>query len=162
MLSLVGILLVPARMSEIGQNICVGSHLSGSLSAIVIIVKWQSVIDIPEVRVQLPECWVTLLLYVWQYVHDCQGTFSHSCLSLLSHCGVILVYKKGISVCELIYTSKKQNKKNTGREWMVEHSPQILARERKKKKPPQDWENHCAHYFLTQRWVKLRAVGEDC
>ena len=39
--------------------------------------------------------------------------------------------KSGISLRELISTSKK---KNAGGEWIVEHSPKFLAREEKKKK----------------------------
>ena len=42
------------------------------------------------------------------------------------------VLKSGISVCELISTSqKKKKKKSAGREWIVEHSPKILAHEEK-------------------------------
>ena len=37
----------------------------------------------------------------------CQGTFGHSRLSSLSHCGLILDYGGGISVRELISTLKK-------------------------------------------------------
>ena len=37
----------------------------------------------------------------------CQGTFGHSRLSSLSHCGLILAQKSGISVWELISTLKK-------------------------------------------------------
>ena len=36
--------------------------------------------------------------------------------------------KSGISVCKLISTLKKREKKRRG-EWIVENSPQILARE---------------------------------
>ena len=38
----------------------------------------------------------------------CQGTFGHSHLSSLSHCGLILAIKCGISVRELIATFKKK------------------------------------------------------
>ena len=41
----------------------------------------------------------------------CQGTFSHSHLSLLSHCGLILA-QSGISACELLSTSKNVFKKS--------------------------------------------------
>ena len=58
----------------------------------------------------------------------CQGTVSHSHLSSLSHCGLILAWLKiGISVRELISTFKKKEKKGVGGEWIVKHSPQILA-----------------------------------
>ena len=40
----------------------------------------------------------------------CEGTFGHSRLSSLSHCGLILAYKSGISVRKLISTSKKKKK----------------------------------------------------
>ena len=59
----------------------------------------------------------------------CQGTFCHSHLSLLSHCGHTGI-RNGISVWELIPTSKKE-KAGAGGEWMVEHSPQILVSEEK-------------------------------
>ena len=40
-----------------------------------------------------------------------QGTLGHSRLSSLSHCGLILVFKKsGISARELISSSKKKKK----------------------------------------------------
>ena len=51
-----------------------------------------------------------------------QGTFVHSRLSSLSHCGLILA-ESGISVRELIFTLKEK----AGGESMVEHSPKILA-----------------------------------
>ena len=41
----------------------------------------------------------------------CQGTFGHSRLSSLSHCGLILAYKSGKSVRELISNLKKKKKK---------------------------------------------------
>ena len=41
----------------------------------------------------------------------CQGTFGHSRLSSLSHCGLILAYKSGKSVRELISTLKKQKRR---------------------------------------------------
>ena len=37
--------------------------------------------------------------------------------------------KSGISVCELMSTSKKEKKKRAGDEWMVEHSPKIVTSE---------------------------------
>ena len=43
----------------------------------------------------------------------CQGTFGHSRLSSLSHCGLILA-KSRISVPKLISTSKKKKKKRQG------------------------------------------------
>ena len=58
-----------------------------------------------------------------------QGTLGHSRLSSLSHwtdSGI----KSGISVPELISIEKKK-KKSASREWIVEHSPQILAGEGK-------------------------------
>ena len=64
----------------------------------------------------------------------CQGTFCHSRLSLLGHCGLIPCKRNGISVHELISTSKKK-KKSSGREWMVKHSLKILPSNNNKKKP---------------------------
>ena len=39
----------------------------------------------------------------------CQGTFGHSHLSSLSHCGLILAQKVELIVRELISTSNKKN-----------------------------------------------------
>ena len=64
----------------------------------------------------------------------CQGTFGHSRFSSLSRCGLVLAgIKSGISVHELISTSKqnKNKQKSAGGEWMVQHSPKILANEDK-------------------------------
>ena len=55
----------------------------------------------------------------------CQGTFSHSRLSSLSHIWTEPGLKSGISVCELISTSKK--KEIAGGDSTVGHFPQILA-----------------------------------
>ena len=52
-----------------------------------------------------------------------QGTRGHSHLSLLSHWSDPGL-KCGISVHELISTSEK---KKAGQEWIVEHSPRLLA-----------------------------------
>ena len=41
-----------------------------------------------------------------------QGTIGHSRLSSLSHCGLILAQKSGISVRELISTKKNKTKTN--------------------------------------------------
>ena len=50
----------------------------------------------------------------------CQGTFGHSRLRSLSHCGLILAKKKekksGVSVRELHSTSRKKKKKSAGGE----------------------------------------------
>ena len=47
----------------------------------------------------------------------CQGTFGHSRLSLLSHCGLFLTQKSGISVRELkLHFKKKKKFKGTGGE----------------------------------------------
>ena len=45
----------------------------------------------------------------------CQGTGCHSRLSSLSHCGLILAIKSGISVRELISSSKKHRREMNGR-----------------------------------------------
>ena len=56
-----------------------------------------------------------------------QGTLSHSRLSSLSHCGLILAWR-----VELLWTNWSQLKrKGAGRERMVEQTPQILASEEK-------------------------------
>ena len=69
----------------------------------------------------------------------CQGTFSHSPLRSLSHCGLILA-KSGMSMRELISTLKKERrirkkkrkkKESAGGEGIVEHSPKILVGEEK-------------------------------
>ena len=66
----------------------------------------------------------------------CQGTFGHSRLSSLSHCGLIRPgLKSEISVRELISTLKKKKKAQAGNEIMVEQSPKILASEKKKDSP---------------------------
>ena len=44
----------------------------------------------------------------------CQGTFGHSRLSLLSHYGLILAYRSGISMHKLISTEKKKKKSADG------------------------------------------------
>ena len=64
----------------------------------------------------------------WQATR--QETLGHSCLSSLSYCGLIMAYKSGISVREQISTKKKK-KMRAGGEWIVEHTPKILAREEK-------------------------------
>ena len=57
-----------------------------------------------------------------------QGTLSHSCLSSLSHYGLIPGLRSRISVNDLISTLKK---KGAGGEWIIEHFPQILMRQEK-------------------------------
>ena len=44
----------------------------------------------------------------------CHGTFDHSCLSSLCHCGLILAYKSGFSVRQLMSTLKKEETKKEG------------------------------------------------
>ena len=79
--------------------------------------------------------WLTMLLsrhsvgtYPETSLHaTCQGVFSHSRLSSLSHYGLILALREEL-VCASLSRLKK---KNAGREWMVQHSPKILTREEK-------------------------------
>ena len=61
-----------------------------------------------------------------------QKTLSHSGLSSLNHCGLILAEKSGISVRELISTLKKKKKAQAGNEW----SNVVLKSSQARKKPP--------------------------
>ena len=47
----------------------------------------------------------------------CQGTFSHSHLSSLSHCGLILAYRVEL-VCLSKYPLKKKKKAQAGNDWL--------------------------------------------
>ena len=52
-----------------------------------------------------------------------QGTLSHSRLSSLSHSGLILAKEWNLCVRANLHLKKTK----TGREWIVEHSPEFLA-----------------------------------
>ena len=69
-MSLLGILLALARTSGLRQNVChIKNPMSWLLSATEIFMIWQHFsTKIPKVRVQLPEWWIMLHLYVWQCV----------------------------------------------------------------------------------------------
>ena len=63
------------------------------------------------------------------YLHaTCRGTLSHSCLSSLNHCGLILPLK--VNWCVSCHDLHLKNK-STGREWMVKPYPKLLASEEK-------------------------------
>ena len=68
----------------------------------------------------------------------CPGTFSHSHHSLLGHCGLIPCKRNGISVHELISTSKKKKKKfRQGMNGQTfSENPSKKQQQKKKPSPP--------------------------
>ena len=73
--------------------------------------------------------WLCCLGIAWKPIRETsskathQRTLDHSCLILLSHCGLILAWS-----VELVCT---HTHKNAAREWIIEPSPKILSREEK-------------------------------
>ena len=59
-----------------------------------------------------------------------QGTLGHGRLSLLSHCGLILVLRLEM-VCQSQSPLRKEKEKSSGGEWIVKPSPIVLASEEK-------------------------------
>ena len=83
-----------------------------------------------------------------------RGTFGHSRLSSLSHCGLILAKNSGLSVRELIFTLKKKKKhmlacvRLDGRTFSQNSSKRGLKKKKKKKKS-----HHYHHYSDQRSWT---------
>ena len=132
------------------------SSLAGLLSATAIFMTQQTpLFQIPEAGVQLPERWVTLHLYTWQYVQVWGNGCAHDPLAqhwvnLRVSAGVgkwlctqpshpTLGEPQGFSRCRemAVHTTLSPNPGWTSGFQQV-------------------WGNGCAHDPLTQPWVNLR------